>query len=288
MFLTQVISDGLISKINDGMLKNWLEKALPGVLAFFWSVVLALLAYWIGVRLIRFTRKTVSRTMERRGVETGVMQFSDAIVQILGYVILAVVVLQLFGIESASIAAAVASVGVAAGLALQGSLSNFAGGILILVLKPFVVGDYILEDTHGNEGTVKEISIFYTKLEKYDGRIVVIPNGVLANSSMINFTSEGKRRIDMEFGISYEDDIRTAKAVIEKVIEKEPRIIEDRNNIVCVKELSDSFVVIGTYIWVLADDYFTVKWDMNEAVKYAFDEAGITIPYPQVTVSKKG
>ena len=164
MLLSQVFPENFIESIRDGVVKNWLDSILPGVIGFFWNVVLALVTVYVGVRVIRLLRKWFRRFMERHDLEEGLKQFLDQVVKYLLYIVLIILVLNLFGITTTSLAAAVASLGVTAGLALQGSLSNFAGGVLILILHPFRVGDYIIEDTNKNEGQVLEISVFYTKL----------------------------------------------------------------------------------------------------------------------------
>lgn len=160
MLLSQVLSDNIIKNLEDGFIKSWLESILPKVFSFFWCVVLALITVYVGIRIIRLLRKWLNRSMNRHKLEEGVRQFLDQVVKYLLYIVLIVTVLNLFGITTTSIAAAVASLGLTAGLALQGSLSNFAGGVLILLLHPFKVGDYIIEDTHKNEGTVTEIPFF--------------------------------------------------------------------------------------------------------------------------------
>ena len=172
-----------------------------------------------------------------------------------------------------------------AGLALQGSLANLAGGVLILVLHPFKVGDYIVEDTKGNEGTVIEISIFYTKLRTIQNEIVVVPNGNLANTSLTNITTENKRMINKTFAISYEDDIRTAKKIIRQVAEDIPTRIKEDEIKVFVNDLGDSSVDIGVRVFVEMDNYFDTMWQFFEDVKYALDENGITIPYNQLQVT---
>lgn len=189
-----------------------------------------------------------------------------------------------FGVDTTSIAALFASGGVAIGLALQGSLSNFAGGVLILLLKPFVVGDYIIESGTGNEGTVKEIQIFYTKLSTVDNRMIVIPNGALSNNSLTNVTAKEKRRLEIKVGISYESDLRKAKEVIESLLLEDESILKDEEIIVYVDELAESSVVIGSKSWVKTDDYWPTRWRLLEEIKLTMDEQGINIPYPQMDV----
>lgn len=284
-FLIQSISDGLLKDLDEGTLRSWLETVLPKVLAFFWCVVLALLAYFIGMKVINMFRKGIKKGLVRHGAEVGVQQFMDAVVKIIGYIALIFVIFRVFGVQTASFAAALASLGVTVGLALQGSLSNFAGGVLILVLKPFVVGDYIVEDTHKNEGTVVEISIFYTKLLTLDNKTVVVPNGVLANSSLTNVTNADKRMVNLVFSISYDDDIKQAKEVIRKTVEKiDGRYDEEIK--VFVHELGSSSVDIGVRFWAPMDNYWPIRWQTLEDVKYALEDAGMTIPYQQIDVHK--
>ena len=195
------------------------------------------------------------------------------------------VVLGRFGITASSVIAVIGSVGLSIGLALQGSLSNFAGGVLILLLKPFVVGDYIREDNNNNEGTVTEIQLFYTKLLTVDNQTVILPNGALSNGSLTNMTQQDKRRIDINVGISYHADIRQAKAVLQKVVDEEEKCLENEQQLVFVNQLGESAVEMGVRVWVRTEDYWATKWRMTENIKYALDENGIELPYPQITVS---
>ena len=192
-----------------------------------------------------------------------------------------------FGVESSSVAALIASAGVAIGLAVQGSLSNFAGGILILVLKPFTVGDYIIVTQENIEGTVKEIQIFYTKLATIDNQTVVVPNSILTNNSLTNVTARPERKLDLKVGISYEADLRKAKQIVEEKLRDDPSVIQDEEKRVFVDSLGDSAVVIGLRAWVKTDEYWTTRWRILEEIKLTFDEEGIEIPYNQLTVHMK-
>ena len=285
-FLIQSISDGLLKDLDEGTLRSWLETVLPKVLAFFWCVVLALLAYFIGMKVINLFRKGIKKALVRHGSEIGVQQFMDAMVKIIGYVVLIFIIFRVFGVQTASFAAALASIGVTVGLALQGSLSNFAGGVLILILKPFVVGDYIVEDTHKNEGTVVEISIFYTKLLTLDNKTVVVPNGILANASLTNVTNADKRMVNLVFSISYDDDIKKAKEVIRSTVEKIDGRYDDEIK-VFVNELGSSSVDIGVRFWAPMENYWPIRWQTLEDVKYALEAAGLTIPYQQLDIHQK-
>lgn len=284
--LSQVLSDKMITNLEDGVLKSWLESVLPSVLSFFWSVVLALLIAYIGGKIIKILRKIMNKSMVRNHVEEGVRQFADQVLKYFLWILVIVLILGLFGFTASSLAAAVASLGVTAGLALQGSLSNFAGGVLILLLHPFAVGDYIIEDTNKNEGTVTEISIFYTKLHTVDNKIIVIPNGALANNSITNATKSDRRQMDLVIPIGYDADIKKAKEILAQIVEKENRRLPEEVH-VFVKELNTSSVDLGLRFWVPTDDYWPVRWKMLEDIKEAFDAAGITIPFQQVDVNLK-
>lgn len=269
-----------------GMIKEWLESLVPGILGFLLQIVLALAVYMIGTRIIRFSRKLLRQWLKRTEADTGVIQFLDALAKYLLYFVLIVMILTFFGVTAASVIAVVGSAGLTVGLALQGSLSNFAGGVLILLLKPFKVGDYIREDTHNNEGTVAEISIFYTKLLTADQQTVVIPNGTLANSSLTNVTHSGTRRIDLEIGIAYEADLRLAKDIIHKLAESDTARLPNEEVVVFVSELGTSEVKLGLRIWVKCEDYWETKWRLTEQIKLALDENNIEIPYQKIELVK--
>ncbi len=267
---------------NPGLIRSWLEGLVPDLLNFAFQVVIAMLIYAVGSRVIRLIVKMVWRSMERSNADEGVKQFVTPVVKYSLYVILVFFIMGLFGIATTSAVAVLGSAGVAVGLALQGSLSNFAGGVLILVLKPFKVGDYIIAE--GCEGSVAEISIFYTKLLTGDNRMIVIPNGNLSNSSLTNATSMDKRRVDITVGIAYEADIRTAKDILMKLAAEEPARLTEEETLVFVNELGASSVELGLRVWVAAEEYWTAKWRLTENIKYAFDEHGISIPYQQIDV----
>lgn len=276
-----------LKNADSGMIREWLEGLLPGLLGFALQVVLAAVVYVIGSRVINLARKILRRWLEHTEADTGVRQFLDALLKYLLYFILIVIILTLFGVTAASVVALVGSAGLTLGLALQGSLSNFAGGVLILLLKPFKVGDYIREDTHGNEGTVEEISIFFTRLMTAEHNTIVIPNGMLANSSLTNITYSNIRRIHLEVGIAYEADLKLAKEVVKKQAEAEVCRIPEEEILVFVAELGSSEVKIGLRIWVRTEEYWEAKWRLTENIKLALDECGIEIPYQKVDVQMR-
>lgn len=259
------------------------EKALNlGV-----RIVFALLFFFIGVQVIKLIRKIVRKSMARANVEMGAVQFVDSFIKAAMYVVLVFLLASYFGVDAASIVALVGSAGVAIGLAVQGSLSNLAGGVLILLLKPFKVGDYIIENSSGMEGTVSEIQIFYTKLTTADNKVIVLPNGSLANTSLTNVSACDKRRVDIAVGISYQADIKLAKLALEKVLAADESALKDQPMQVFVDSLGDSCVNLGVRLWVASEDYWTAKWRITENCKLALDEAGVEIPFPQVDVHMK-
>ena len=267
-----------------GQLTEYLQGKMPEIIGMGIKVILALVVFEIGRRLIKWVRKIVRISMEKSNVDEGVKQFVDSLLK---FGLLALLIFSIsthFGVDTASIAALFASAGVAVGLALQGSLSNSAGGVLILILKPFVVGDYIVEDNNKNEGTVKEIQLFYTKLTTLDNRTIIIPNGMLTNNSLTNVTEKNERKLDLKVDISYESDLRKAKDILRRLIDAEERILKDEEILVFVHELGTSSVVLGLRAWVKAEDYWDVRWKLLEDIKLTMDAEGIVIPYQQVTV----
>ncbi len=273
--------------VDPGVIQSYLKGLVPDILAFGIQLAAAILLYVIGVRVIRLIRKILRKWMESRNVDTGVKQFLDALVKYFCYFILVMMILSLFGIATTSTVAVLGSAGLTLGLALQGSLSNFAGGVLILLLKPFRVGDYIIEDSHKNEGAVHEISIFYTKLVTADHKIIVIPNGTLANCSLTNVTQSDKRRVDIFIGVSYQADLKKAKDVIRAVVESEPNRLTEEEIDVSVSDLEDSCVKIGIRVWVLTEKYWETRSRLLEEIKMTLDEHEIAIPYPQLDVKIK-
>lgn len=263
---------------------QYLQDHIPNLIGFAIEIVLALIFFFLGRIMIKWIRKLVRKMLEKSNVDKGVETFVDSLLKFMLYGILLFTIATKFGFDTASVAALIASAGVAVGLAVQGSLSNFAGGILILLLKPFVVGDYIIEDNHGDEGTVKEIQLFYTKLLTVDNRTVVIPNGMLTNNSLTNVTHMDERKLELKVSISYESDLLKAKAVLADLIRKESRIMQDKEHRIFVDELGDDGVILGMRCWVSTEDYWNVRWDMLEEIKLTFDRESIVIPYRQMNV----
>lgn len=259
------------------------EKALDlGV-----RVLLAAAIFFIGVKLIKLIRKLVKKSLVKAKVEVGVIQFLDSLLKICLDIILVLMIAGNFGFDATSVVALMGTAGVTIGLALQGSLSNLAGGILILLLKPFRVGDYIIEDSNGNEGTVKEIGIFFTKLQTVDNKIVVLPNGALANNSMTNFSEAALRRVDITVGISYDADIKKAKDILQQIIDEDADVKHDEPKKVYVDSLGASEVVLGLRVYCNNPKYWDLRWRLLETIKLAFDKENIEIPYQQISVHMK-
>ena len=255
---------------------------IPGVAAFLLKIIVCIIIYIIGKNVIGWVVKTVRSMLLRTKMQTGAATFIVSMLKIFLYLILIFGIAMQFGVKESSVAALVASGGVAIGLALQGGLSNLAGGFLILLFQPFEVGDYIL--AQGEEGTVQKIEILYTTLHTIDNRKVIIPNGNLANNVIVNATGADCRKLDITVGISYEDDISKAKQVLLQIIERSEYVIREQEAQVFVSELGESSVVMGLRCWVKTEQYFPALWQMNEQIKNEFDRAGLHIPFPQMDV----
>ena len=248
------------------------------------KIILAFLTLFIGLKLIKWLRKITKKCLQKANADMGVVQFLDAFIKYTLVTVLVLGIASSFGFEVASLTALLGSAGVTLGLALQGSLSNFAGGVLILLLKPFKVGDYIKEDTNGNEGTVTEISLIYTKLTTFDGKIIVLPNGTLANNSLTNVTGTDLRRLDLLVTVSYDSDIKKVKELLLSILEEDEGVLKSEDRNVFVDALADSGIVVGVRCYTKLADYWPVKWRILEVIKQKFDENNIEIPYPRMDV----
>ncbi|MCD7955048.1 MAG: mechanosensitive ion channel family protein [Lachnospiraceae bacterium] len=271
------------------MIKNWLyslseslSAAMPALLAFLLKVVLCIVVYLIGRKVIAWLTNTVRGMLKRTKMQEGAITFSCSMVKILLYCVLVLGIAMQFGVTETSVAALVASGGVALGLAFQGGLSNLAGGFLILVFQPFHVGDYII--TQGVEGTVLKIEIMYTTLLTTDTRKVIVPNGTLADNVMVNVTAADRRKLEVKVSISYRDDLQKAKRVLEQLIQESSDVIQEEEHIVFVSELGENGIVLGLRCFVPTAKYYPVLWQMNERIKMEFDREGLHIPYPQMDV----
>ncbi len=275
-------------EVNGSTLSRFFTDLSTGALHLAFRVAVAILVFLIGAWAIKMVRRIIRRSMQRANAEVGAVQFVDSFVKASLYVLLILFLASACGVDAASIVAVLGSAGVAIGLAVQGSLSNLAGGVLILMLKPFKVGDYIVEGVTGKEGTVKEIQIFYTKLLTIDNQTVVLPNGSLANHCLVNVTAQDTRRMDITVSVSYKADLKQAKEVLSQVLAREEKALKEKEQLVFVSRLGDSGVEIGVRCWFLQEDFWPGKWRVTENCKLALDEAGIEIPYPQLDVHLAG
>lgn len=247
------------------------------------NLVYAILTLFVGLWVIKMITKGLSRTMERRRVDASLRPFLLSLINILLKVMLVISVMTMLGVAMTSFIAILGSMGLAVGLALSGTLQNFAGGVMILIFKPFKVGDFV--EAQGYAGTIKEIQIFSTYLKTGDNKIIIIANGPLSTSSITNYSTELTRRVDMTFSIGYSDDIKKTKEVLHKIISEDDRILKDPEHLVAVSELADSSVNFTVLVWVNSPDYWPVFYDMQEKVKLTFDEECISIPFPQRDVN---
>lgn len=270
--------------IDVSLIGSYLQALPDKALRFGVRILLTLIFLLIGIQLIKLVRRIIRRALQKNNADVGVVQFLDSFIKVVLYVVMFFMAASQFGLDAASVVALLGSAGVAIGLALQGSLSNFAGGVLILLLKPFRVDDYIRVDNEGHEGTVKEIQLFYTKLTTPENHVVIIPNGSLANSNIMNISMLGERKMDIPVMISYDADIRQAKEVLLNILESDKSVIKEKDYRVFVQELADSGVVLNVRCWASNDEYWDCKWRITEQMKYALDDAGISIPYPQMDV----
>lgn len=281
-FLANELGDK-VEKLSQISWKEMFDRYVPVACDYLLRIALVFVIFFVGRKLIKKIVSLCDQALKRHGMEVTVRRFFCNVINALGYICMLGILLQTVGLTATSLTALVASAGVAVGLALQGSLSNFAGGVLILLMKPFVIGDYIVQ---GNtEGTVKEIGLVYTELITADNRLIVIPNGTLIDSSIVNVTATGKRRLELSVGIGYKSDLKKAKEVLIRLGENDPARDPENPVNVFVSELAESSVNLGLHVWVSSSEYWNAKWRLTENIKMAFDEEGIEIPFKQVEIS---
>jgi len=256
----------------------WIEKGINFVSEFGPKVIGALLIWIIGSWIIKKILKQTNKLMDKKGYDKSLQKFLMNLLSWTFKIVLIITILGVLGIETTSFAAILASAGLAVGLALQGSLANFAGGVLIMIFKPFKIGDLI--EAQGELGVVKEIEIFTTKINSPENKEIIIPNGTLSNGNITNYSTEGQLRVNLTIGIGYNEDIKTAKAVLLKALTDNPQVLNDPAPTVNVSELADSSVNFAVRPWSTTTDYWDVYFGTLENCKIALDKAGIEIPYP--------
>ncbi len=263
---------------------GWLEERLPDVASFGVKVLLSILIFYIGIRLIRWVLRLLTQSLEKAGIDKGVNTFICSFSKILLYCILIFNIATQYGVTESSVAALLGFAGLTIGLGLQEGLKNLAGGVMILIFKPFLVGDYIIDNETGCEGTVVKIEICYTTLASTDDKRIVVPNGTLSNSSVTNVTARDQRLLEIKIGISYDSSLQTAKKILEDLLKQEPRIFTDQEKVVFVDALMDNSMVLGMRAWVKTEEYWAVRWDLNEKIKLSFDENHIRMANSRLEV----
>lgn len=280
-------------EVNDKIMwfftQNDLRTMTSSLLSWFGklaaNIIIAIIIWQVGKRFIKLAVKFITRVLKKTDLDAGVVKFILSLAKFTLYIVLIIMVIDRLGVQTSSFIAILGSAGLAFGLALQGSLSNFAGGILILIFRPFKVGDYIVAGT--DEGTVVAVDLLYTKLLTLDNKTVMIPNGGLSNSSITSVISQEKRMLSIEISVGYNSNIKLAKSLLENKINDNDKILRDKPIKVFVKNLDESCIVVESRMWVMTDDYWEVKWQLLEEFKEVFDENGIEIPFNQLDVNLK-
>lgn len=268
------------------ILKDAISSLIDLTMSFIPKVIGAIIILWIGFKLIRVLKNTITKVLDRRNAEPSLKGFLTSLVDVLMKVMLVIMAMDVIGVKATSFIAILGAAGLAIGMALQGTLQNFASGVIILLLKPFRVGDYI--ESGGHKGYVNAIHIFNTYIRPFNGRIIVVPNSQLATSTIINHTKEDKIRLEVVASVAYGTDLKQAKEVLMGVIEKDSLILKDPAPTVCVSNLGDSSVDLSMWMWTTVEDYWTVWKHIREDVYNALYEAKIEIPFPQVQVHGVG
>jgi small conductance mechanosensitive channel len=259
-----------------------MSTAIEMTMSYGPRLILALVVLFVGLGLVKHIVALTAKAMERSSAEPTLSKFLSSMVSIGLKALLLISVASMVGIETTSFIAILAAAGLAIGLALQGTLANFAGGVLVLMFRPYRIGDFI--EAQDISGTVVEIQIFNTVLKTGDNKRIIVPNGLISNGIVTNYSTEATRRVDFVFGIGYEADIGKAKAIITRLLEADERAIADPTPLVVVSELADSSVNLTVRVWANASDYSGLLYALTENVKLAFDAEGISIPYPQQDV----
>lgn len=271
-----------LQKLNPNFLWDMLKEYSPFLLNLFYQLLIVFLIFFIGRKLIRWTGKGLEKALSKTHIEKGMKKFLASLVSWSLYIVLAFIIADRLGINTTSFLAFLGTLGLGIGLALQSSIANLAGGILILLMKPFVVGDYIIFS--GGDGTVDNIGLVYTTLITPDNKQVMVPNGSLSNGTITNVTAKDIRRVDLMIGIGYTSDLLVAKNIVSRIIEENTLVLHDREKMVYVSDLAASSILLGIRVWAKTSDYWTLKWALTEHIKIEFDKAGIEIPFNKMDI----
>ncbi|XAW89807.1 small-conductance mechanosensitive channel MscS [Vibrio sp. CDRSL-10 TSBA] len=265
-----------------GQVNAWLTNNSELLIQYGVNIISALLILFIGNIIVKVIAGSVSKVLQKKQMDKAVVQFIYGLVRYLLFIIVLIAALGRIGVQTASVVAVIGAAGLAIGLALQGSLSNFAAGVLIVAFRPFKSGDYV--EVAGVAGSVDSIHIFQTILKTPDNKMIVLPNSSVIGDSIVNYSRYDTRRVDMLIGVSYKADLKKTKEVMRKVVESDPRVLKDPAVNIAVHALADSSVNLIVRPWVNSADYWPVYWDLTQAIKEALDENGIEIPFPQMDV----
>ena len=278
------IVGGVDTQIVDGIssVNAWLVNNSEILIQYGVNIISAILILFIGNMVVKGIANSVSKVLTKKEIDPAVVEFIHGLVRYLLFIIVLIAALGRVGVQTASVVAVIGAAGLAVGLALQGSLSNFAAGILIVAFRPFKSGDFV--EVSGVAGIVESIQIFQTVLKTGDNKMVVVPNGAIIDGAITNYSRHPVRRIDMVIGVSYKADLKKTKEVLRSVIENDPRVLNDKDIIIGVVALADSSVNFNVRPWVKTEDYWPAYYDLMQGIKEALDENGIEIPFPQMDV----
>lgn len=286
VFVNTAPVEGL-KDVDGTKIEQYLEQLGDWFVSKAFDLLITFLFLFIGTKIVKLIIKLIKHSFDKTGMETSVSGFLLSFIKGILFFILIIMSASIMGFQVTSLVAILGTAGLAIGLALQGSLSNFAGGVLILIMKPFKVGDFIVENDKGCQGTVESIDIFYTKLRTYDNRIIVIPNGNITSHSLVNLTAAGSRKLDISVVVAYDTNIKHAKKIMEQLLQKSAYCDKTQVVEVFVDDFLDNGIKMCMRCFVKSSDYWNAKWELMEELKEAFDENGIIIPYTKLDVTLK-
>ena len=267
---------------NSESMQTLIEKGIDLGIEAGKSIIIAVVTYFVGKTLISLVNRMLSGMMERRNVDPAIQSFATSLANILLMILLAISVVSALGVNTTSFAALLASGGVAVGMALSGNLQNLAGGIVILLFRPFKVGDYI--EAQGTGGTVSEIQIFHTILTTPDNKKIYLPNGALSSGNITNYSKEPLRRVDFTVAVEYGEDIDKVRKALKDILDKDARVLQEPAPVIVLGALADSSVNMTVRVWLKSEDYWNVFFETNETIYNEFNRQGINFPYPQLTI----
>ena len=287
MILSDIDSFEDVKNLDKTKLEQYGDQLLDWLADKTFDIVVALIFLFVGMKVAKLLVKIIKRAFEKTDMEDSVEGFLLSVIKGILYAIVFVMAISIVGVQVTSLVAILGTASLSIGLALQGSLANFAGGVLILLMKPFKVGDYIIENDKKCEGAVESIDIFYTKLKTFDNKVIVIPNGNITANSIINVTAEKSRKLDLAVGVSYDSDIKLVKDTLIDIVTSSPYYDKTKEMNVFVDSFQDSSIRMGIRCFVKTEDYWSARWEILENIKVKFDENNIVIPYSQVEVTVK-